>query len=129
MRKKDSQKGEGWRMVLVTNLGMPGIGLQRETIKAVNGFLAGKKSAEDVEKEFAVLNRTQQQIQHFKGVDLVPVFDTDLYDRMLRHMVMFGLVPSRFDPQEASEDLSTYLALGEGSQAKNLEACAMRKWF
>jgi len=108
-----------------TSLGFPNV-YKSLIKKAVEGFWSGKKTVEDilrVEKEVRAFNARAQA-----RLDLQPVFDTDIYDRLLRTAVMFGIVPKRFGtPQQANEDLGLYLSIPRGTE--EAQASPMVKWF
>jgi len=108
-----------------TNLGFPNV--YRSLIKkTVEGFWRGRSSLDDI-------IRAEQEVQDFNAraqanLDLQPVFDIDVYDRLLRTAVMFGIVPKRFGtPQEANQDLGVYLSIPRGTAAA--PASPMVKWF
>ncbi len=108
-----------------TNLGFPNTyNLLIKT--AVEGFWAGKKTASDI-------NKAQQQVITYNAavqsqLNLQPAFDIDIYDRLLKTAVTFGIVPERFgSAQEANSNLSTYLSIPRGTATA--PASSMVKWF
>ena len=108
-----------------TNLGFPNV-YKSLIKKAVEGFWKGKRTIDDIikaEEEVKDFNmRTQSSL------DLQPVFDIDIYDRLLRTAVMFGIVPKRFGtPQEANDNLEMYLSIPRGTH--RAPASPMVKWF
>lgn len=109
----------------ITNLGMPNV---HESLikKAVEGFWGGKRTIDDIieaEQQVASFNLNAQS-----KLDLVPVFDFDIYDRLLRTAVIFGIVPQRFGtPEQANQDLRVYFSIPRGTA--NAPASPMVKWF
>lgn len=94
--------------------------------KSVEAFRAGKASAYDVYTAFGRVLEHNASLQ--RGLDLRPVFDDDLVDRMLRHAVMFGIVPKRFgEPKEVAMSLDRYLSMAWGNEG--VPAVEMIKWF
>lgn len=108
-----------------TNLGFPNV-YKSLIKKTVEGFWKGEKKIEDIivaEQEVRDFNEKAQA-----GLDLQPVFDIDVYDRLLRTAVMFGIVPKRFGtPKEANQDLAVYLSIPRGTNKAT--ASPMVKWF
>ena len=115
-------------MVWSSNLGMPGIGRKREAKRVVERLWGGQASIAEVESTLREIRAENYRVQKEQGIQWIPVFDTDPYDRLLRHAVMFGMVPKRFGPpQQAAADLEVYFSLARGSE--KAQACAMTKWF
>ncbi|MBI5398903.1 5-methyltetrahydropteroyltriglutamate--homocysteine S-methyltransferase [Candidatus Woesearchaeota archaeon] len=109
----------------LTNIGFPNVydGLIK---KAVESFWRKEASPQDVEHAFARIVQYNTTVQ--TSLDLIPVFDCDIYDRMLKIAVMFGIVPGRFGTsQQANDDLETYLSIPRGT--RNSPASPMVKWF
>jgi len=107
---------------------MPGIGRKREAKRVVERLWGGQASIAEVESTLREIRAENYRVQKEQGIQWVPVFDTDPYDRLLRHAVMFGMVPKRFGlPQQAAVDLEVYFSLARGSE--KAQACAMTKWF
>ena len=115
-------------MIWSSNLGMPGIGRKRDVKRVVERFWKGEAQAAEVESVLKATRAENYQVQQAKGIQWIPVFDMDPYDRLLRHAVMFGLVPKRFGPAErAASDWQVYFSIPRGSD--QAQACAMTKWF
>lgn len=108
-----------------TNLGFPNsYGLKIKI--AVEGFWQGKKSISDIEDARTQVQKFNNSVQ--KNLDLKPVWDFDIYDRLLKTAVLFGIVPERFGTaEEVQNDLSKYLAIPRGSE--KAAASPMVKWF
>lgn len=93
---------------------------------AVEGYWTGKKDSLDVLIAEVNVNYHNSKMQTL--LDLQPVSDIDVYDRMLKTAVMFGLVPKRFGPPEhANKNFDTYFSIPRGT--KNASASPMVKWF
>ena len=111
--------------MITTNLGCPNV-YESLIKKSVEGFWRGKKSKEEIIK-------AEQEVINFNtgiqsDLDLQPVFDIDIYDRLLRTSVMFGIVPERFGTaEEANQDLEVYLSIPRGTAKE--PASPMVKWF
>lgn len=115
-------------MIWSSNLGMPGIGRKREAKRVVEDFWKGQASAGEVEAALKEIRTENYRVEKEKGIQWIPVFDMDPYDRLLRHAVMFGIVPERFGtPEEAASDLQVYFSIPRGTA--KAQACAMTKWF
>lgn len=109
----------------ITNLGMPNV-YNSLIKKAVEGFWSGKNTEKEIylAEEKVILSNIDAQAR----LRLHPVFDIDIYDRMLRTAVMFGIVPKRFGtPEQANNDVGVYLSIPRGTE--NAAASPMVKWF
>jgi 5-methyltetrahydropteroyltriglutamate--homocysteine methyltransferase len=113
--------------VLVSNLGYPRIGKNREWKKALEEFWSGKISEAAFLAEMERIQLAHLQLQRDKGLDLIPVGDFTLYDHMLDMAVMFGVVPARFAHRGGAVPLATYFAMARGDAGA--AACEMTKWF
>lgn len=109
----------------LTNIGFPNVygGIIK---KAVESFWGGAGSLQDITAPFHTVCRYNTCVQ--ADLDFIPIFDVDVYDRLLKTAVMFGIVPQRFgSAQEANDDLSVYLSIPRGTQKS--AASPMVKWF
>src|SRR3989338_4836287 len=109
----------------ITNLGFPNV--YQSLIKiTVEKFWKGEATEADVRKALADVEAYNHSAQ--EGLDLIPVGEIDLYDRMLATAVRFGIVPARFGtPADAIKSLATYLSIPRG--IKDKQASPMVKWF
>lgn len=112
---------------VISSLGYPRIGENREWKKLLESFWAGKTEEEGFEAEMKKLRLQRLQKQRELGVELIPVGDFTLYDHVLDTSAMFGLVPSRYGYAGGPVSLATYFAMARGS--KEAPACEMTKWF
>jgi len=121
-------------MPIAHNLGFPPIGAARELKRATEGYWGGKVSREGLLRAGAELRAAQWRPQRDAGLDLVPVNDFSLYDRVLDTCAMVGAVPERYGWSGGTVDLDTYFAMARGSQGKDrggrdVTAMEMTKWF
>ena len=114
------------------NLGFPSLGAARERKRATEGYWAGKIPARDLLETAKSLRARHWTMQRDAGIDLIPVNDFSLYDRMLDTCALVGAVPPRYALRAGSlVDLDTYFAMARGSQGKGRDVVAMEmtKWF
>ncbi|HWH04356.1 MAG TPA: 5-methyltetrahydropteroyltriglutamate--homocysteine S-methyltransferase [Gemmatimonadales bacterium] len=114
------------------NLGFPSLGAARELKRATEGYWAGKIPARDLLETAKSLRARHWAMQRDAGIDLIPVNDFSLYDRMLDTCALVGAVPPRYALRAGSlVDLDTYFAMARGSQGKGRDVVAMEmtKWF
>jgi len=121
-------------MPIAHNLGFPPIGAARELKRATEGYWGGKVSPEGLLRAGAELRAAHWRLQRDAGLDLVPVNDFSLYDRVLDTCAMVGAVPERYGWSGETVDLDTYFAMARGSQGKDrggrdVTAMEMTKWF
>src|SRR6266702_4019440 len=121
-------------MPIAHNLGFPPIGAARELKRATEGYWGGKVSPEGLLRAGAELRAAHWRLQRDAGLDLVPVNDFSLYDRVLDACAMVGAVPERYGWSGGTVDLDTYFAMARGSQGKDrggrdVTAMEMTKWF
>jgi len=118
-------------MTLAHNLGFPPLGAARELKRATEGYWSGKTSRADLLATAAGLRARHWTLQRDAGLDLVPVNDFSLYDRMLDAGALVGAVPARYGWSGGDVDLDTYFAMARGVQGKGRDVVAMEmtKWF
>ena len=110
-----------------TTIGYPYIGEQREWKKTLEAFWSDAITESQFLGEMKELRLQLLKKQQSLGLDYSTVGDFTLYDRMLDHAAMFGLIPTRYDWAGREVDLQTYYAMARG--AKSIVACEMTKWF
>ncbi|KAI0081716.1 5-methyltetrahydropteroyltriglutamate-homocysteine S-methyltransferase [Panus rudis PR-1116 ss-1] len=117
-------------MVASSVLGFPRIGANREVKKAVEGYWAGKLSADELTKVAADVKKANWTSLKERGVDLIPSGDFSLYDHVLDHSAAFNVIPKRYLGHNLSP-LDVYFAMGRGRQADGVDvpASEMKKWF
>ena len=107
------------------NLGFPNV-YQSLIKQTVERFWKGEATESEVRQALADVQKYNLAQQD--GLDLIPVGEIDLYDRMLAPSVRFGIVPARFGtPQDAIKSLATYLSIPRA--IKDKPASPMVKWF
>jgi 5-methyltetrahydropteroyltriglutamate--homocysteine methyltransferase len=118
-------------MAIAHNLGVPRIGVGRELKWALESYLKGEQGAEHLLAIGRALRARHWRLQQEAGLDQVPVGDFSLYDQVLDHSAMLGVVPERFGPFGAQVDLDTYfrMARGRAPTGEPAAACEMTKWF
>ena len=110
-----------------TAIGYPYIGENREWKRSLEAFWKDLVSQEQFLLEMKTIRLNNLKRQQTLGLELLTVGDFTLYDRMLDHAAMFGLVPARYEWSEDQVELSTYYAMARG--ADEVVACEMTKWF
>ncbi|CAL1700818.1 unnamed protein product [Somion occarium] len=116
-------------MVASSVLGFPRIGANREVKKAVEGYWAGKLSADELTKVALEVKKTNWTSLKQRGVDLIPSGDFSLYDHVLDHSAAFNVIPKRYLGHNLSP-LDVYFAMGRGRQADGVDvpASEMKKF-
>ncbi|GIH23594.1 5-methyltetrahydropteroyltriglutamate--homocysteine methyltransferase [Acrocarpospora phusangensis] len=112
---------------LATVYGYPRQGAGRELKKAIEGYWAGKVSADQLRSTAAQLRRTTWRELADAGLDEVPSGDFSLYDHVLDTSVMVGAVPERHRAAVEADALDGYFAMARGTQ--DLAPLEMTKWF
>jgi 5-methyltetrahydropteroyltriglutamate--homocysteine methyltransferase len=112
-------------------LGYPRIGPGRELKKALEGYWAGKVSADRLEAEASAIRRENWLAMESAGIDYIPGNDFSLYDHMLDTAVAVGAVPARY--LRVADPLDRYFAMARGLQDRkagiDVPALDMTKWF
>jgi 5-methyltetrahydropteroyltriglutamate--homocysteine methyltransferase len=115
------------RPMQTANLGYPRIGARRELKRAVEGYWRGRVSADEMLATASDLRREHWLKQRAYGLDFVPSNDFALYDHVLDHVTMFGLIPPGYGWTGGPVSLETTFALARGSERAH--ALEMTKWF
>lgn len=110
-----------------STIGYPYIGENREWKRALESFWAGKTSEEQLLQTTKEIRLSRLQKQKESGIDLIPVGDFTLYDRVLDTAVMFGMIPERYGWTGGQVPLATYFSMARGNAST--VACEMTKWF
>ncbi|MBR9867806.1 MAG: 5-methyltetrahydropteroyltriglutamate--homocysteine S-methyltransferase [Oceanospirillales bacterium] len=110
--------------------GFPRIGAQRELKFALENYWHGKSSRNELVDMAKALRMQNWNIQAESGMDFVTVNDFSLYDQVLDHSVLLGVVPQRFsDGSCDSFDNYFRMARGRAPSGSATRACEMTKWF
>ncbi|ADQ05651.1 5-methyltetrahydropteroyltriglutamate/homocysteine S-methyltransferase [Caldicellulosiruptor owensensis OL] len=115
---------------MISVVGFPRIGQNRELKKWLESYLDKKLSKEELIQNSKNLKKTHWHLQKEYGVDLVPSNDFSFYDTFLDHAMLVGSIPEEYKAV-FSDDLELYFALAKGYQDQNidLKALPMKKWF
>ena len=109
-----------------TILGYPRIGPNRELKKAVEGYWAGKITAEALAEAGATIRAQTWTGLSEAGLDEAPSNTFSYYDQVLDTAIAVGAIPDRFRELGLSE-LDTYFALARGTD--ELAPLELTKWF
>ncbi|MFW1678189.1 5-methyltetrahydropteroyltriglutamate--homocysteine S-methyltransferase [Pontibacter sp. JAM-7] len=111
-------------------LGYPRIGAKRELKFALEAYWSGDSSREELKQVSQSLMQKHWQEQIDNQLAFITVNDFSLYDHVLDHSQLLGVVPERF--QDGSADAwDTYfrMARGRAPSGTPQRACEMTKWF
>ena len=117
-------------MIKTSIIGYPRIGKKRELKFAVEDYLEGKISQNQLENKARALRQEHWQLQSEAGIDFIPSGDFSLYDQVLDTAFMLSAIPREFYDLELSP-LDTYFAMAKGYQGEggDVKALPMKKWF
>ncbi|OXV11084.1 hypothetical protein Egran_01156 [Elaphomyces granulatus] len=123
-------------MVRSSILGFPRMGRLRDLKKATEAYWGEKISREELLKEAKRLRLEHWRIQQDAGVDIIPSNDFALYDQVLDHIQLFGIIPERYS-KYGLHPIDEYFAMGRGLQrpakdgqpAVDVPSLEMVKWF
>ena len=111
--------------MLSSILGFPRIGKNRELKFAVEKYWKQELSESQFLEKCKEIRR-----EHFEVVstDIVPCNDFSMYDQVLDHMILFGMIPAQY---QKLQGLELYFAMARGLQSGNVDvpAMEMKKWF
>jgi 5-methyltetrahydropteroyltriglutamate--homocysteine methyltransferase len=112
-------------------LGYPRMGPQRQLKWALEDYWKGQISQDQLLNEASDIRQSHWQIQLDAGLDFITAGDFALYDHVLNHSYLFGVIPERFKTQEPEGQWDTYfrMARGRSAQGDDCTACEMTKWF
>ncbi|WAM31363.1 5-methyltetrahydropteroyltriglutamate--homocysteine S-methyltransferase [Caldicellulosiruptor naganoensis] len=115
---------------MISVVGFPRIGENRELKKWVEAYLDKKLTKEDLIQNSKALKKNHWQFQKDYGVDLIPSNDFSFYDTFLDHAVLVNAIPEEYK-STGLDELDTYFALAKGYQDEkhDLKALPMKKWF
>ncbi|MDR2587361.1 MAG: 5-methyltetrahydropteroyltriglutamate--homocysteine S-methyltransferase, partial [Coriobacteriales bacterium] len=111
-------------------VGYPRIGANRELKFWTEAYFRGDIAADELLANAKALRLAQWQKQQGSGIDHIPSGDFSFYDGVLDTAVLLGAVPQRYRDLNLGE-LDTYFAMAKGyqSEAGDVKALSMRKWF
>ncbi|WP_331771063.1 5-methyltetrahydropteroyltriglutamate--homocysteine S-methyltransferase (plasmid) [Embleya sp. NBC_00888] len=110
-----------------TVYGYPRQGPRRELKKAIEGYWAGRVTADGLRDTAAELRRANRDRLADAGVHEVPTGDFSLYDHVLDTTVMVGAIPPRHRAAVEADALDGYFAMARGTQ--EVAPLEMTKWF
>ncbi|MBU3063798.1 5-methyltetrahydropteroyltriglutamate--homocysteine S-methyltransferase [Nocardia sp. NEAU-G5] len=105
--------------------GIPRIGPRRELKRAIEGYWAGRLTADELHAVAGGLRADQLRALHAAGLDSVPIGTFSYYDQMLDTAVLLGALPPRV--AGIANPLDRYFAAARG--ADGIEPLEMTKWF
>ena len=118
-----------------SNLGFPRIGANRELKRLVENFWSGKLPQSALLTGAKNIRLEHWQLQKDAGIDLIPSNDFSMYDQVLDHSQMFGVVPDRYRCLD-DDVVGQYFAMARGLQRDGTDgvkidvpALEMKKWF
>ncbi|GAO43350.1 5-methyltetrahydropteroyltriglutamate--homocysteine S-methyltransferase [Flavihumibacter petaseus] len=120
--------------MLTHNLGYPRIGGQRQLKKACEQYWAAAIDGPSLHEVARRIKNNNWQTQLDAGMDLIPCNDFSLYDHILDHSVLLGVIPKRYDAVSAIKgktETDRYFAMARGYQQDGLDITAMEmtKWL
>ncbi|WP_053363290.1 5-methyltetrahydropteroyltriglutamate--homocysteine S-methyltransferase [Bacillus sp. FJAT-27251] len=113
--------------VVSTVTGYPYIGENREWKRCVESFWKGHLTEKQFLSDMKEMRLNHLRRQQSLGLEFLTVGDFTLYDRMLDHAAMFGMVPARYGWSGGKLDLASYYKMARG--ASDAVASEMTKWF
>lgn len=115
---------------MISVIGFPRIGENRELKKWVEGYLDKKISKEELIENSKKFKQTHWKIQKEHNIDLISSNDFSFYDTFLDHAMLVNAIPDEYKSL-GKDELETYFALAKGYQDKehDLKALPMKKWF
>ncbi|MFH1068318.1 MAG: 5-methyltetrahydropteroyltriglutamate--homocysteine S-methyltransferase [Candidatus Glassbacteria bacterium] len=111
--------------------GFPRIGAERELKFAVEAYWSGKSDGKELAERAGKLRAANYEFLKASGLDLIPVGDFSLYDKVLDTICMSGAVPKRFPFAGGPIGPDQYFAMARGLKAArgNVRPLSMLKWF
>lgn len=111
-------------------IGYPRIGSLRELKFALEAYVKGEKTEDEIKALAKELRKEHLTTQKNAGIEFISSNDFSFYDNTLDQAVLLNIVPKRYRELELSE-LKKYFAIARGYQGKkgNVKALAMKKWF
>lgn len=117
-------------MFLLSTVGFPRIGAQRQLKKWVEGYLSGKLSQEELLHNAFELRKQHWLLQWQNHIDFIPSNDFSFYDTFLDMAFCINAIAEPYRNLGLS-DLDTYFAMARGYQkdGKEVKALSLKKWF
>ncbi|MFC6669136.1 5-methyltetrahydropteroyltriglutamate--homocysteine S-methyltransferase [Marinobacterium aestuariivivens] len=117
-------------MPVIHSLGLPRIGAQRELKFALEDYWNGASGRESLLSVARHIRQQNWARQRAAGQPRVTVNDFSLYDQVLDHSLLLGVIPQRFrDDSSDIFDTGFRMARGRAPSGTPRRACEMTKWF
>ncbi|ANG63683.1 5-methyltetrahydropteroyltriglutamate--homocysteine S-methyltransferase [Marinobacterium aestuarii] len=117
-------------MATTHTLGFPRIGAQRELKFALESYWNGSSTREQLLQVGSRIRQQNWSQQQQAGQARVTVNDFSLYDQVLDHSCLLGVIPARFqDGSSDGFDTAFRMARGRAPSGTAVRACEMTKWF
>ncbi|MFI6588070.1 5-methyltetrahydropteroyltriglutamate--homocysteine S-methyltransferase [Embleya sp. NPDC050493] len=110
-----------------TVYGYPRQGPRRELKKAIEGYWAGRVTADALGDASAELRHANWRRLADAGIHEVPTGDFSLYDHVLDTSVMVGAIPARHRAAVEADALDGYFAMARGT--RDVAPLELTKWF
>ena len=98
-------------------VGYPHMGPKRELKFALESFLDGKSSAEDLQKVAAELRTSIWKQMTDAGIKHIPSNTFSYYDQVLDTTAMLGAVPERYGWNGGEIGFDTYFSMARGNSS------------
>ena len=117
-------------MQLLSTVGFPRIGAQRQLKKWVEGYFNEKLSKDILLQNVAELRKQHWLGQQQNNISFIPSNDFSFYDTFLDMAFLLNVIPEAHRNLKLDE-LDTYFAMAKGYQKgeKDAKALPMKKWF
>lgn len=117
-------------MQLLSIVGYPRIGAERQLKKWVESYFNEKISKEELLRNAAELRKQHWLVQHQSNINFIPSNDFSFYDTFLDMAYLLNVIPEVHRNLNLDE-LDTYFAMAKGYQkdTQDAKALPMKKWF
>lgn len=118
-------------MVITHHLGFPRIGIKRDLKWALERYWKGEINLTTLQQESKRVREYNWNLQLSAGHDYLTVGDFSWYDHVLDTSALLGVIPARFQNENAKYDADTYfrMARGRAPTGTDTYASEMTKWF
>ncbi|MHB8065840.1 MAG: uroporphyrinogen decarboxylase/cobalamine-independent methonine synthase family protein, partial [Ruminiclostridium sp.] len=117
-------------MQLLSIVGYPRIGSERQLKKWVESYFNEKLSKEELLLNAAELRKQHWLVQQQSNINFIPSNDFSFYDTFLDMAYLLNVIPETHRNLKLDE-LDTYFAMAKGYQkdTQDAKALPMKKWF
>lgn len=119
-------------MIWTHNMGFPRMGGNRELKTALESYWKDGKLRTTLLESAYTIRQDNWEKQRLKRLNFLPVCDFSLYDTVLDHAMVFGLLPEHLLKQNIEDDLTKYFLMARGRSPNTdvvVDAGKMTKWF